>query len=316
MRKKLTLIISGICLLFCISVMVWATDFSLDTYDIATPAGSDNPAEADDRMREIKSSIQVRENVDHIWDKTGTEVSDADTGEHRKILFHAPIASTPTVAANHGDIRIKDVANGSDTLAEIVFTNESQEELQLSSSGNNLANDTYLTATNNAGTGSVNLIKATTGDIPEILVGAVLSADTAPTVDAGVANKKYVDDEITSSDTGWISNNDWTNVHLGTTAIGNNVSHNLGANLSDLLVKILLSTDGTDNNSFEVARAFHFEDNNARNSGGVIVYQVDNNSIKVQTGTSGIMIITDSGTGIFIDNEAWFYKIKVWKFKT
>ncbi len=118
--------------------MVWATDFSSDTYDTATPAGSDDPAEADDRMREIKSSVQVRENVDHYWPLTGTEVSDADSGEHRKVLFHAPIASTPTVAANHGDLRLKDVSS----IAELHWTDEGERELQLTSFGNNLANDT------------------------------------------------------------------------------------------------------------------------------------------------------------------------------
>lgn len=181
-----------LCMVLWIAAVSWATTFSF-TMDTSTPQGSDDPAEADDRIREVKAALQERENVNHYWPLTGTEVSDADTGEHRKVLFHIPIASTPTVAADHGDLRIKDVANGSDTLAEVVYTNESEEELQLSSSGNNLANNVNLTATNSAGTGSVNLIKATTGDIPEILVGAVLSADTAPAVDAGIANKKYVD---------------------------------------------------------------------------------------------------------------------------
>lgn len=186
-----------VALLIILGLMIvatFATTFS-DTYDTATPAGSDDPAEADDRMREIKSAVQERENVDHYWPLTGTEVSDADTGEHRKILFHAPIAATPTVAADHGELRIKDVSG----KAELVWTDEDENELQLTSKGNNLANDTYLTATDNAGIGSVNLIKATTGDIPEVLVGAVLSADTAPAVDAGIANKKYVDDQIAAN---------------------------------------------------------------------------------------------------------------------
>ncbi len=195
MKRINWLAISVLVLVISFWTVVIATTFS-DTYDITTPAGSDDPAEADDRMREIKAAVQERMNVTMYWPLTGNEVSDADAGENRKILFHVPIASTPTVAADHGDLRIKDVANGSDTLAEFIFTNESEEELQLSSSGNNLANNVNLTATNAAGTGSVNLIKATTGDIPEILVGAVLSADTAPAVDAGIANKKYVDDQI------------------------------------------------------------------------------------------------------------------------
>ena len=52
-------------------VICFATDFSSDIYDVATPQGSDDPAEADDRMREIKESNRVRQNVDHFWDLTG-----------------------------------------------------------------------------------------------------------------------------------------------------------------------------------------------------------------------------------------------------
>lgn len=190
-KKRITFLAILLLTVFGIS-MVYATVFS-STYDTATPAGSDDPAEADDRMREIKASVQERENVDHYWPLTGTEVSDADVGEHRKVLFHAPIAATPTVAENHGDLRTKDVANGTDTKAELVFTNEAEAELQLSSNGKNLANNVALTADNAAGDGAVDLIKATTGDIPEILTGAVLSDSTPPSVDAGVANKLYVD---------------------------------------------------------------------------------------------------------------------------
>ena len=60
--------------------------------------------------------------------------------------------------------------------------------------------------------------------------------------------------------TGWLLNQiggvgspDWTNVHLGDDpSQDSNVNHNLDAPLSDLLVKALISTDGTDNNSYEI----------------------------------------------------------------
>jgi len=55
------------------------------TYDTNTPLGSDDPAEADDRMREIKSALQERLNVEHVFDLTGTEVSGANTGKHTDI---------------------------------------------------------------------------------------------------------------------------------------------------------------------------------------------------------------------------------------
>jgi hypothetical protein len=63
--------------------MAWAR-----TYDIDTPDGSvDDPAEAADRMNEIKLATQERENVDHFWPLTGSEVSDHDAAEHRKITL-------------------------------------------------------------------------------------------------------------------------------------------------------------------------------------------------------------------------------------
>lgn len=140
-----------------------------------------------------------------------------------------------------------------------------------------------------------------------------LSSDDDEVVATQQSIKAYIDDKVTYYDTGWISNNDWTNVHLGTTAINNNVVHSLTANLSDLIVRVLLSTDGTDNNSFEIARGFHFEDGNARDSGGITVYQVDTANIKVQTGAVGICIIDDSGANTFVDSETWYYKVKVWR---
>ncbi|KKN73468.1 hypothetical protein LCGC14_0400430 [marine sediment metagenome] len=162
----------SICLLIWVGV-IYATTFSF-TYDIVTPAGSDSPAEADDRMREIKAAVQERMNVCMYWPLTGTEVSDADAGEFRFCLFHAPIAATPTVAADHGHIRVKDVGS----KAEFTWTDEDENELVLTSKGNNLANNTYLTATDNAGTGSVNLIKANTSDSATLPDGAVLDAAT------------------------------------------------------------------------------------------------------------------------------------------
>lgn len=184
MRK--TLFILLLILFFLIGV-AYATTFTY-TYDTATPAGDDDPAEADDRMREIKAAVQERMNVCLYWPLTGTEVSDADAGEIRKILFHAPIASTPTVAADHGDLRIKDV----DSKAEFTWTDEDENELVLTSKGNNLASDTFLTATDNAGTGSVNLIKADANDVVFLPDNARLATSTAPDVNEEITNMLYV----------------------------------------------------------------------------------------------------------------------------
>lgn len=97
-----------------------------DTYDKASPAGGDDPSEADDRMRETKGAIQERENVDHYWPLTGTEVSDADTGEHRKITFHESIAN-PTPVASHAHFYMKD--------DELWYQDDTNAAFQLTSGG-------------------------------------------------------------------------------------------------------------------------------------------------------------------------------------
>ena len=52
-------------------------------------------------------------------------------------------------------------------------------------------------------------------------------------------------------DTGWVSNSDWTNQHLGDT-VGGNVVHNLNAPLSNLSVKIFVSTGGAVNDTADL----------------------------------------------------------------
>ena len=204
MKRDKKLLALLLLFIFWLAVaVVYATDFSSDTYDTATPAGSDDPAEADDRMRETKSSIRVRENVDHYWPLTGTEVSDADTGEHRKVLFHAPIASTPTVAENHGDLRVKDV----NSKAELHWTDEDENELQLTSMGNNLARGRWLTSSNVAG--SVNLIRADANDVAVLPDNSQTATNAAPTSSTGIANKKYVDDQVSAKEAvkAWVTFN-------------------------------------------------------------------------------------------------------------
>jgi hypothetical protein len=195
-RTKLS-IAATFVLLFFVSIL-WATTFS-STFDTNTPLGSDNPAEADDRMREIKAAVQERENVDHYWPLTGTEVSDADAGEHRKVLFHVPITSPGTVAENHGQLFIKDVS----AKAELHWIDEDEQEIQLTSVGvvpfsaiGNLTNDVYLTSLDFAGTGTVDLIKAGTNDLATLPDGAEMASNAAPTEEEGIVNKKYVDDAV------------------------------------------------------------------------------------------------------------------------
>ena len=110
-------------------------------------------------------------------------------------------------------------------------------------------------------------------------------------------------------DTGWINRTDWTNVHLGSDTTLNTdsyVNHNLNAPLSNLLVKLFVSTDGTDANSFEVLPG-----NGATDTVGIVILAVDNNNVKVQTATNGIYVTVDAGSGLVIDTENYYYKVKV-----
>lgn len=67
----------------------------INTFDTNTPLGTNAPDVIDDRIREVKKAIQERMNDhnrvkdagDHYWSLNGTQVDDADTGEHRKVTL-------------------------------------------------------------------------------------------------------------------------------------------------------------------------------------------------------------------------------------
>lgn len=186
------------------------TSFS-ETFDTATPLGTDAPSVLDDRDRETKAAVQERANVDHYWPLTGTQVSDADSGEHRKVLFHAPITSPATVDANHGILFIKDVAG----KAELFWMDEDENEIQLTSAG----------ALNSSG----NLIVAGTLDVTgnidpttyETTNGGFLdeddmTSDAADKVASQQSTKAYVDAYIklvdskaSNTDGGTFTNGAW-----------------------------------------------------------------------------------------------------------
>ena len=90
-----------------------------------------------------------------------------------------------------------------------------------------------------------------------------------------------------------------------------NVIHNFNENLSGLIVKLLISPDGTDNNSFEVG-------DSDSNTGSTVVHgysinQVDTNNVLVQTGAQGIIYVEPAGGGTVITTQDWYYKIVVFK---
>lgn len=98
-------------------------------YDVNTPAGSDDPKEGDDRIREVKAALQERLAQDHYFPKTGSQVSDTAAGEHKKVTLR--VGSAPSAVANKGIVYAKDV----DSKAELFYIDEDGDEVQLTAGG-------------------------------------------------------------------------------------------------------------------------------------------------------------------------------------
>ena len=118
--------------------------------------------------------------------------------------------------------------------------------------------------------------------------------------------------------TGWLqnqlgggANGDWTNVHLGNDPNNDsNVEHNLDSScMGELIVKLYISSDGTPANAFEVNGI----EINGLQIFGYTTFYIDSNTIKLQTGKSGITYLDDNGDRNTLTNEAYYYKIVVYK---
>jgi hypothetical protein len=110
----------------------------------------------------------------------------------------------------------------------------------------------------------------------------------------------------------WLPRSDWTNVHLGSSTTKNadsDVAHNLNAPLKDLYVELVISSTDGDNADANSFKATEMIDDTHR---GYEILQVDNNNIKIQTGSGGMTYLSDAGSMTVLDNEDWFYKPKVW----
>jgi len=176
-------------------------------FDTATPAGTDAPATLDNDARTKALALQERLNSDHYFPLTGTAVSDTDAGKHRKITAQAVLSTKPTLEAGEAALYTKTVSGASEWFWEDSAGNEHQ----LTSGGalnvsiaeilGLLTNDTYFTAIDEAGTGTVDLIKAGKNEADDTDVAILpdesrLATDAAPTEDTQLPNKKYVDDQV------------------------------------------------------------------------------------------------------------------------
>lgn len=230
-----------------------------------TPAGSDNVSAGDNRIREMKTQIREVIDVDHDFPSSGQA---ADVGQHKRVTLQeqanlgtgtegVPILGAQTV----------------DGKAELLFTDEDDNDIQLTSGGKldlgsgRLDNDEALTARNNAGDGDLDLIKANASDqaviTPALLAsgGAILPEITAPTTAAnqgalytkndGTQTELYFreesnGDEVQITDGGFVKTH--VGVLAGTIAHGATISLPDGFDAADCEWMVSMQDTGTNMN--------------------------------------------------------------------
>lgn len=150
------------------------------SWDETAPAGTDNVSAGDNRIRELKGQVREVVDVDHKFDSSG---QDADMGKHDKVSLLEQ-ADLGTGAEGKPILGAQTVGG----KAELVFTNEDDTDIQITSGEKlligDLDSDAYLKSTDNAGTGTVDIIKANANDDIELSDGLVLPESTAPTTAA------------------------------------------------------------------------------------------------------------------------------------
>lgn len=92
-----------------------------------TPAGSDNIALGDNRIRELKTQIREVINVDHDFPSSG---QDTDVGQHKQVTLQEQ--------ADLGTGAVNATILGSQTVSgkgELVYTDEDDNDVQITSGG-------------------------------------------------------------------------------------------------------------------------------------------------------------------------------------
>jgi len=150
-----------------------------DPIDPAVPAGSEDPKLGDDRIRELAAAVAEILGVDHYIGTNGgagTGYNEDAAGEHAKVTIRN--GSAPTAAAGKGFLYV--------VSGELYYKDPSGNVIQLTSGG--ILNSLNLTG-NQTAAGN----KTFSG---VVVLGntSALASSAAPTADAQIANKKYVDD--------------------------------------------------------------------------------------------------------------------------
>ena len=86
-----------------------------------------------------------------------------------------------------------------------------------------------------------------------------------------------------------------------------NCFHNIGKDIIDLDYRFIISTDGTYNNSFSTGQSISAP----ANVYGVNIFQIDTNNLKFQTGSNGMIEMSDAGAAGAINTDDYYYEIIV-----
>jgi len=161
----------------------------------------------DDRIRDTRYGVRERAAVQHqayadesghsdVWEHTPGECTVSFVGT--KANFPTPSTTTPGCIAIATDEANKPYYwNGTAWIAislALLGAANTFAENQSFTKGI-VANNTYIQGRNAAGSGNVDLIKANSSDKVQLPDAAQLATSAAPTADAQIANKKYVDDQ-------------------------------------------------------------------------------------------------------------------------
>jgi len=240
------------------------------TFDTTYPDGSVLPGSIlDDSDRLIKQAIQERENVDHYWPLTGTQVSDAKAGEHRKVQFYGVLTVKPVLAAGECALYLKTVA----AKSELFFENEGGTEVQLTSVGS-LSNIVLQTGTQTiagAKTFTDGIVVNTQISGTAITDEDDMASDSAVKVPTEQSVKAYVDAQtVQKYDSGWFA---------GALTTTYTKAHGLGA--VPTIVQVFYGT-ASDGSGDVVPVSFEVYGTGAYVNGGVIGLDATNVIVRVE----------------------------------
>lgn len=171
------------------------------SYNVTTPDDSESPTLGAYRIREGKLALQELLDRDLYFPLVASEVSSEYGGLHRWVTFYEPNTAPSSLPAGQG--RLQTVTVG--TMPELFYYDQNEQGTQITSNARlnlgdaAISNNAYIISINQAGTGTANLIKADVNNKAVLPDGALLATNAAPTVETGIAHKKYIDDSVTAT---------------------------------------------------------------------------------------------------------------------